>query len=276
MSNNETLAYKILRYILLVISSLIVIIPVLTVIFMSFKNANELRTSGYLQLPESFTNFYNYEYALRVGELGKSFLTTMVIMLISLTVILTLTSMVAFVLHRFDFKLKKAILLLFTMTMFIPVVTTQVVIFQMMYRLELVNTIWSVILIYSGVSIVDLYILFNLYDSIPKDLDEAAIIDGANYYQIFFRILLPLTRPALVTVAVIRGIGIYNDFYIPNLYLLSGPKTLTVALYKFYSGLAVPFEVVSAAVIIATIPVLIMFLFLQKYIYNGLGGAVKS
>ncbi len=274
--NNESKLYKFMRYALLILSSLIVIIPILTVVFMSFKTGAEVKNSGYLTLPNSFTNFYNYKYAFQVGELGKSFLTTMLIMVISLTIILTLTSMVAFVLHRFDFKLKKVIILLFTLTMFIPVVTTQVVVYQIIYRLGLMNTIWSVILIYSGVGIVDIYILFNVLDSIPKDLDEAAIIDGANYYQIFLKIIVPLTRPALATIAVIRGIGIYNDFYVPNLYMLTGPKTLTVALYRFYSGLSVPFEVVSAAVIIALIPVIIMFLALQKYIYNGLGGAVKS
>lgn len=273
---NETKLYKVLRYVLLIISSLIVIIPILTVFFMAFKTGAEQRTSGFLELPNSFTNFYNFKYAMEVGELWHSFLTTMVIMAISLTIIITLTSMVAFVLHRFDFKAKKVIILLFTMTMFIPVVTTQVVVYQYMNVLGLINTIWSVILIYSGVSIIDLYILFNLLDSIPRELDEAAIIDGASYYRVFWSIILPLTRPALVTILVIRGIGIYNDFYIPNLYMLTGPKTLTVALYKFYSGVSVPFEVVSAAVIIAIIPVIIMFLFLQKYIYNGIGGAVKS
>ncbi len=273
---NETKLYKFVRYALLVLSSLFVIVPLLTVIFMSFKTGAEQRTSGFLELPNSFLNFYNYKYAFEVGDLGASFITTLTIMAISLTTIIIMTSMAAFVLHRFDFAAKKYIILLFTLTMFIPVVTTQVVVYQIMYNLHLINTIWSVVLIYSGVSIVDLYIIFNLLDSVPRELDEAAVIDGANYYRVYWSIILPLMKPALATILVIRGIGIYNDFYIPNLYMLTGPKTLTVALYKFYSGISVPFEVVSAAVMIAIIPVLIMFLFLQKYIYNGLGGAVKS
>ncbi len=273
---NETKLYKLVRYLLLVLSSLIVIIPILTVVFMSFKTGAEQRSTGFLELPNSFFNFYNYKYAFEVGDLGSSFITTMVIMAIALTIIIAMTSMAAFVLHRFDFAAKKYILLMFTLTMFIPVVTTQVVVYQIMSRLDLLNTIWSVIIIYSGVSIVDLYIIFNLLDSVPRELDEAAVIDGASYYRVFWSIILPLMKPALATIVVIRGIGIYNDFYIPNLYMLTGPKTLTVALYKFFSGISVPFEIVSAAVMIAIIPVLIMFLFLQKYIYNGLGGAVKS
>lgn len=274
--NRESITYKIVRACVIVFSIAFVIVPIIPLIFMAFKTGREFKTTSYFTPPESFTNFYNFIYAIKVGGLAKGLIITLVILIITLIIILTLTGMAAYAINRFEFKLKKVVIGMFTMTMFIPVVTTQVVVFQIMHRIGLVNSIWSVIIIYSGISIIDLYILFNLLATIPKELDEAALVDGANLFQTYFRIIFPLLRPGLATIAVIRGIYIYNDFYVPNLYLLSGHKTLTVALYKFYSGLSTPFEVVSAAVLIATIPVIVLFLLFQKHIYNGLSGAVKA
>jgi multiple sugar transport system permease protein len=131
-------------------------------------------------------------------------------------------------------------------------------------------------LLYSGVGIVDIYIVMNILSSIPRSIDEAGLLDGAGYFRIYFSLIFPLLKPAIVTLAVIKGIGIYNDFYIPNLYLIRGAQTLTVALYRFFNGLSTPFEVVAAAVLMATIPMIVLFLFAQRYIYNGLAGAVKS
>lgn len=273
---SESNVYRIVRAVIILFSVAFVIVPMIPVIFMAFKTGRELKTTGYFTPPKSFVNFYNFAYAMRVGKLGQGLLTTFFILFVTLAIVLLFSGMAAYALGRFDFKLKKAITGMFTMTMFIPVVTTQVVVFQMMHKIGLVNSIWSVIIIYSGVSIVDLYILINLLAAIPKELEEAALVDGANMFQTYFKIILPLLKPGLATIGVIRGIGIYNDFYVPNLYLLSGRQTLTVALYKFYSGLSTPFEVVSAAVLIATVPVIVMFLLFQKQIYNGLGGAVKS
>lgn len=272
----ESTVYKIVRTCFVLFSIAFVIVPMIPVVFMAFKTGREFKMTSYFALPESFFNFYNFIYAIKVGGLGKGLIITLIILIITLIIVLILTGMAAYAISRFEFKLKKVVIGMFTLTMFIPVVTTQVVVFQLMHRLGLVNSIWSVIIIYSGVSIVDLYILFTLLNSIPKELDEAAMVDGANLFQTYFKIILPLLKPGLATIAVIRGIGIYNDFYVPNLYLLSGNKTLTVALYKFYSGLSTPFEVVSAAVLLATIPVIVIFLLLQKHIYNGLAGAVKS
>jgi multiple sugar transport system permease protein len=184
--------------------------------------------------------------------------------------------MVSYVLHRFDFAGKKLVHILFTLTMFIPVVTTQTVVFQIIYRMGLVNKMLSVILLYSGVNIIGIYIMLNQLNSIPKDLDESALIDGASYLRIYWGIILPLLKPACTTLVIINGIGYYNDFYIPNLYLRKDVQTFTVALYKFFGNTATPFEIVAAAIFLGIIPIMIAFIFLQKYIYYGLAGAIKS
>ncbi|GHU03041.1 sugar ABC transporter permease [Spirochaetia bacterium] len=272
----ESKSYQIVRYVVLTAATAFVIIPIVPLVFMAFKTGMEFASSSVFAPPRNWLNGYNFAYALRVGSLFRSLLTTIIILVISIAISVNFACMVSFVMQRFEFKAKKLVMLLFMMTMFIPVVTTQVVVFQIIYRLHLVNTIGSLILLYSGTGIVDIYITMNLLNTIPKELDEAGLLDGANYFRVYFNLILPLLKPAIITMAVLKGIGIYNDFYLPNLYLIRGVQTLTLALYRFFAGLSTPFEVVSAAVLMATIPVIILFLFAQKYIYNGLAGAVKS
>ncbi len=272
---NESLAYKIVRYVFLVLASIFVFIPLIPLFFMAFKTGAEYSSTSVLEAPNSFFNFYNFAYAIRVGKLGPAFLNTAIILTISLAFQVTGTAMVAYILSRFDFMGKKIVKTLFTLTMFIPVVATQTLIFRMMYAVKLINTMWSVIILYSGVGIVGIYIMLNQLDSISKEIDEAALIDGAGYFRTFTQIIFPLMKPACTTLVIINGIGLYNDFYIPNLYLNRDVQTFTVALYKFFGSMATPFEIVAAAIIIGMIPIMIVFIFLQKYIYNGLAGSVK-
>jgi multiple sugar transport system permease protein len=272
----ETKLYKVIRYTVLALAVGFVIIPIVPVVFMAFKTGMEYQGTSVFTPPSNWLNMYNFAYAIRVGKLIGSLFTTLLVMLVSLFFSVNFGCMVGYVFQRFEFHGKKVTMLLYMLTMFIPVVTTQVVGFRIIYALGLVNHIGSLMLLYSGVGIVDIYIVMNILSTIPRSIDEAGLLDGAGYFRIYFSLIFPLLKPAIVTLAVIKGIGIYNDFYIPNLYLIRGSQTLTVALYRFFNGLSTPFEVVSAAVLMATIPMIVLFLFAQRYIYNGLAGAVKS
>jgi raffinose/stachyose/melibiose transport system permease protein len=272
----ESKLYKTLRYLFLFAAAVFVIIPVVPVVYMAFKTGAEYSATSVMTPPKNWLNFYNFAYAIRVGKLGRALINTAIILGISLTLQITFTTMVSYVLHRFEFRGKKIIMTLFTLTMFIPVVTTQTVVFQIIYKLHLVNKMPSVIILYSGVGIVGIYIMFNLLASISKELDESALIDGANYFTIYRCIILPLLKPACTTLLILNGIGMYNDFFIPNLYLRKNVQTFTVALYQFFGNTATPFEIVSAAILLGIIPIGIVYLFLQKYIYYGLAGAIKS
>ncbi|MBQ4486653.1 MAG: carbohydrate ABC transporter permease [Oscillospiraceae bacterium] len=273
---HESKLYKVVRYVFLVLASIFVLVPLIPLIFMAFKTGAEYSSSSVLDPPVNWFNFYNFKYALKVGKLLQAFLTTGIILVISLGIQILFTCMVSYVLHRFDFAGKKVVQTAFTLTMFIPIVATQTLVFRMMHAVHLVNTMWSVIILYSGVGIVGIYIMLNLLDNVTKEIDEAAWIDGASYHYTFWKIVFPLMRPACTTLLIIQGIALYNDFYIPNLYLNSNVQTFTVALYKFYGSMSTPFEIVSAAILIGMIPILIIFISLQKYIYNGIAaGAVK-
>lgn len=271
----ESKLFKIIRTIFLIFSSLFVIIPLIPLVIMAFKTGVEYSSTSVFTLPSNWTNFYNFQYAIKVGNLGAALVNTAIILVISLALQILFTAMVSYVFHRFVFRGKKLIRAMFTMTMFIPVVTTQVIVFQIIYKLGLVNKLGSVILLYCGVGIVGIYIMLNLLDTISKELDESALIEGASYFTIFRKIIFPLLKPACTTVLILNGIGLYNDFYIPNLYLSGKRKTFTVALYQFFGSTSTPFEVVAAAILIGIVPIAIVYIFLQKYIFYGLGGAVK-
>jgi multiple sugar transport system permease protein len=114
-------------------------------------------------------------------------------------------------------------------------------------------------------------------NSIPRELDEAALIDGASFLDVYWRVILPLLKPAIATVLIIKGVAIYNDFYTPFLYMpAKGLGTISTSLFRFIGPYNAHWEVICAGVVITITPTLIIFLFLQKYIYNGLTqGAVK-
>ena len=167
---------------------------------------------------------------------------------------------------------------MFLVAVMIPGIATQVATFQIVSGLGLFNTRLAPIILYCGTDIMTIYIFLQFLENISVSLDESAIIDGANYFQIFYKIILPLLSPAIVTVLITKGVGVYNDFYTPFLYT---PKadllTLSTTLFKFKGPYGAHWEIISAGIIVIMIPTLIVFLSLQKRIYSGLvSGSVKE
>ena len=132
-------------------------------------------------------------------------------------------------------------------------------------------------MLYTSTDIISLYIFLQFMRSIPRALDEAAILDGASHLRIYWSVILPLLKPAIVTVVIIKGVYIYNDFYIPFLYMPARDLgVVSTSLFRFRGPFETQWEVIAAGVIITIIPMLLIFLFLQRYIYNGFArGAVK-
>ncbi|MFV0556132.1 MAG: carbohydrate ABC transporter permease [Lactovum sp.] len=276
MVKKKSLLTLIMQYFVMILAAIFALLPIVTVLFNSFKTKIELYETKPFTAPENFFNFYNYKYAWTTGDFVHAFLNTIFILVVALFLSINFSAMIGFVLHRFDFKGKNLIKGMFTLTVFIPVVTTQVIVFQMIYAMGLYNTIFAPLLLYIGVDIIAIYTMLQTYDSIPKSIDESGMIDGASYYTIYFKLIYPLLKPAIASLVIIKGIGIYNDFYIPNLYLQAEVNTVATALYRFTSSLSAPQEVVSAAVVIVMIPTIVLFLILQKYFYSGFtAGSVK-
>lgn len=273
--NIKKLLGAIVKYGSLLLGVAVAILPVLVVFIGSFKSKEEFLTTGVLALPEQFT-FDNYTRAFIDGQMTVGFKNTLIIFIVSIVGKLLLGTMIAYVLNRFDFKFKKPIMGLFLLATLIPAITTQVATFQIIEGMGLFNTIWSVIVLNLGTDVIAVYVFLQYLNNIPVSLDEAAIMEGASYFQIYRKIIMPLLKAPMITILIISGVGIYNDFYNPFLYMPSPElKVISTALFAFKGPYGTDWPVILAGVIIVITPILIVFLALQKYIYNGVSGSVK-
>ncbi|MFH9243048.1 carbohydrate ABC transporter permease [Streptomyces anulatus] len=266
-----------LVYLSLVMASLVVLLPLAVVFLTSLKTSKEASDGGALSLPGNWLNFDNYATAFSDGHMLTAFGNTAFILLFSITGTVIIGSMTAYAIDRFRFRAKKLVMGLFLIATLVPGVTTQVATFQVINGFGLFDTRWAPILLYMGTDIVSIYIFLQFIRGIPVSLDEAARLDGANSFTVYRKVILPLLKPAIATVVIIKGITVYNDFYIPFLYMPSQELgTISTALFRFKGPFGAHWENISAGAVLVIVPTLIAFLFLQRYIYNGFArGATK-
>lgn len=270
--------FGILKYVSLILASFIAIIPVVVCVFTAFKTNEEYQATSVLSLPASFLNFENFGIAIKQANMLRCFLNTGIVLVFVLTISVFTGSMLAYVLNRFKFPGSGIINSLFLFASLLPGIAMQVTIYQIMYNLGLINHIYGYIIVLSGTDIISIYIFLQFFENLPISLDESAIMDGCTYFGVFFKILFPLLKPAIVTSLVLKGVSVYNEYYASNLYLtLPELKTISTALYTFTGPYGNQYNYISAGVIITIIPILIFFLVFQKQVYSGMAsGAVKG
>lgn len=268
---------SIFKYLTLILGALAALIPIVVVLFASLKTGTEYANTSPLTPPENWLNFANYTKAFVDGKMLLGFTNTLIIVTVSIAGATLTGSMMAYILARFKFRGSKLLIGAFLLATLIPGVTTQVATFQIINALDLFNTRLAPIVLYLGTDIIAVYIFMQFLDSISESLDESAMLDGASYWTIYWRIILPLLKPAIATVIIVKGVNIYNDFYVPFLYMpKSDLQVISTALFKFKGPYGSQWEVICAGIMIAIIPTLIVFTALQKYIYNGFAqGSVK-
>ncbi|WP_431683520.1 carbohydrate ABC transporter permease [Kitasatospora sp. KL5] len=258
------------KYLSLLAASAIVLVPLVVVLFTSLKDSKEAQTTGPLTPPDNWFNLGNYLTAFDEGQMLQAFVNTSVILLVSTAGTVLIGSMTAYAIDRFDFRLKKLVMGLFLVATLVPGVTTQVATFQIVNDLGAFNTRWAPILLYLGTDIVSIYVFLQFIRSIPVSLDEAARLDGANSFTVYWRIILPMLKPAVATVVIIKGITVYNDFYIPFLYMpASDLGTVSTSLFRFKGPFGAHWETISAGTVLVILPTLAVFLALQRFIYSG-------
>ena len=275
--NPENVLTEIFKYLSLLLGCVVALLPLVVIFLASFKTEKEFYGTPVFAPPGSFLNLQNFSDAINGGLMLQGFLNTVFILVFSCAGTILIGSMTAYVLSRFNFKLNSLVSSLFLLAALIPSVSTQVATFQIVSFLGLFNNIWSNVILAMGTDIVSVYIFLQFLNGIPRDLDEAALMDGASFLDIYWRIILPLLTPAIATVLIIKVVAVYNDFYTPFLYMpKKGLGVISTSLFRFIGPFNAHWEVICAGVVITILPTLIIFLFLQKYIYNGLlQGSVK-
>ena len=271
----ENIILNILKYFSLCLATFIAVIPVIVCVFTAFKTNEEYASTNVMALPVSWFYFENFKIAWQKADMLKGFINTAFILLIVLCGSIMIGAMLAYILNRFKFKGNALIRNLFLFATLIPGVATQVTVYQIMNSLNLVYTIHGYIILMLGTDVIAIYVFLQFFENLPVSLDESAIIDGSTYFGVFFKILLPLLKPAMVTCMILKGVGVYNEYYMSNLYIPG--RTISTALYKFTGPFGSQYNYICAGVLITIIPALIVFIICQKQIYSGLAaGAVKG
>lgn len=274
----KLVVFDIFKYLMLIIAALVAVVPILVCIFAAFKTNDEYASSTALQLPQSFLYFDNFRIAIEKANMLKCFANTFIVLIVVLFCSVLISAMTAYVLNRFTFPGRGMIENLFLFASLLPGIAMQVTIYQIMYKLGLINHLYGYMIVLMGTDIISIYIFLQFFENLPVSLDESAIIDGCTYFGIFFKILLPLLKPAIMTSLVLKGVSVYNEYYASSLYLQNEElKTISTALYTFTGPYGNQYNYICAGVLITIAPILIFFLIFQKQVYSGMAsGAVKG
>lgn len=268
-----------LKYFSLVFFSFVAVIPLVSCVITAFKTDVEYQSTNVMTLPESWLYFDNFVQAAQKANMGRAFMNSVIILVSVLVVSVLIGTQLAYILNRFKFPGNGLIRNLFLFATLLPGIAMQIAVYKLMWNLGFINSLVGYIIMMCGTDVISIYIYIQFFENISVSLDESAIIDGASYFKIYYKILLPLLRPAIVTACILKGVATYNEYYCANLYLQDKKNlpTMATALYTFVGPLGSKYNLICAGVIISLLPALIVFITCQKQIYNGItSGSVKG
>ncbi len=266
-------------YLVLGLWSLFTVFIILWVIMSSLKSNKELFNNVWA-LPTTL-HFENYIKALFAVDMELYILNSLAVVLSSVLVILALSAPASYVLSRKKFKGSNLITLAFIAGIGIPVPLLFIPLFIILTALKINNTLFGLEVLFVALSLpFTVYMLTGFFGSLPVELEEAAIIDGASDFQVFFRVMLPLGLPGLITAAIFNFIGLWNEYQLALVFLNDPNKsTLSLGLYSLSNGMEYTGDWVGllAGVVIVMIPTILLYVFLSEKMISGITmGAVKS
>jgi raffinose/stachyose/melibiose transport system permease protein len=275
MVNIKKSAGSIIGNIVTVFISLMVLIPIVVLFLNSFKTQGESNKMS-LSLPKEWI-FSNYKTVIEQGKLISSFFNSLLYATVSVLIIVIVVAAAAFVIARNRKGINNIIYYFILSGIAIPI--NNVALMKVLQALELVNTRLGIILVYAAINIpLSLFLSYGFISTIPREIDEAAVIDGCGPIKLFVKIILPLLKPIISTLFVLNFMAIWNDFTMPLYYLNNSAKwPMTLAVYNFFGAFENSWNLVSADIMLTLLPVLIVFILGQKYIVGGVAaGSVKG
>lgn len=264
-------------FVIFVIVALINIYPLVFSIFCSFKGNLEI-FSSFTSLPKRL-RFENYITAWKVGNIGRYFLNTIILSVGTLVIAGLFGAMASYVLAKFRFRGKSKIYLLFISGMMIPIQAVLIPLSYIFGKLGIMNNYPVLILLYSAFCFpMTVLVLTGFMNGIPTELEEAMVIDGASIFQVFFKMILPLSVPGIVSVSIFNFIQVWNNLLFPLIFISDKNKgTISMGLLAFFGEYSTDYSSSMAGICLTTIPVIIAYVFFQEKIENGLmSGAIKG
>ncbi|MGM1046401.1 MAG: carbohydrate ABC transporter permease [Bacillota bacterium] len=262
---------------LLLVYSLITLYPLYWLFISAFKTNQDFFNNPY-GLPVEWMK-ENIVRAWDLGNMGRAMLNSTIVTITSVLLTIVLSLLAAYVLARFQFRFKKVVMALFLAGMLIPIHSTLVPLFLMMKEIGLLNSYGALILPYTAFELpIAIFLAMAYMISIPREVEEAAMIDGNGWWGIFGRIILPLCTPIVATISILAFLRFWNDFSFALVFINSQAlKTLPLSLSLFSDGFGTDYSLTMGAMAIAVIPTIVIYLILQEQIMKGMvAGSVKG
>ena len=264
--------------VIMTIIAAVFLVPVFVIINYSFKTKKELYMESPLSLPNSF-NFDNYIKAFNKLDMVTTFSNTLLYTAVSVLILAVLCGTTAWAIARCKHKFFKFCYIYFIIGILIPYQALFLQVYIIGHKLNLINTRYGIIFMYvaTGISF-GVFLMTSFMSTVPIELEESARIDGCSVFMTYFKIVMPLLKPAMATLIIMQAFQIWNDYLLASLYVSDKKlKTLTVAIQSLFSAQTSDYLTAIAAIVISVLPIAILFISLQKYFIKGMTvGAVKG
>ena len=267
-----------LRVLVLAVICAFWVYPFLWVVSASLKGSLEIFTAGLRLVPEEW-RWENYRRAWVDAGFARYTLNSVAVTVGTVVIVVVRCALAGYVIARYNFIGKRPIVAILLITLFVPTGYTIIPVVELSEELNLLNSRLGMILALSGGGQVAAILLYAGYFSrIPRELEDAAVVDGAGFLEIFRSVMLPLAGPVTATVSVLTFLSAWNNFFVPLVFTFSRPdlRTLSVGTLAFRGEHSTDWSGLAAAATISLIPVVLLFMFLQRYFIEGVAGAVKS
>ena len=267
---------KLLSHVTLFFFSLLIVYPIIWMVLSSFKSQSDLFTNLW-GLPRAFA-WQNYVNAWQTADLGIALINSLVVSLVTTLLVTILAALAGYAFCAFRFRLSGAILLMFVLTMQAPVPI--IPLYVLLVQLNLTDSYLGLIVPLTATGLpISIFIFWGYFQTLPKEMRDAAVVDGCSEWQAFLRVILPISGPAIASVCILEFIGAWNEYFLP-LILVRSPemRTLPLAIQVFfYTYRTTDWGQVFAALTVGAIPMIIVYLFLQRLFIQGLtSGVVKG
>ncbi len=269
---------KVLLFIFLVIWAIINMFPIYWMFTFSLKSNDEIFGENVAGLPKEWL-WSNYTKAMNSGDIPRYFLNSIIVTVATILIVIIVALMATYAITRIEWKLSSAVNKFFMLGLTIPIHASIVPTYVTLRKLDMLNTYWALIIPYAAFGLaMGIMICEGFMDDIPKDLDEAANIDGCGTWGIFFKIIVPLMKPALATIGIYTFLQCWNELMFANVFISdSNYKTLPVGIQALSGRHTTEWGPIGAALVVATFPTLFVYIFLSRRIQSSfIAGAVKG
>jgi raffinose/stachyose/melibiose transport system permease protein len=261
---------------LMIAVALLFLFPLYVLVDLSLKTPSEINQAA-LSLPSS-AQFGNYSKAWTGATLGAALLNSTIITVLSLICLIVVGSLASYYLARTQSRLSYGMYILFLLGIILPFQLALVPLYRMVKDAGLLGSYTSMVAFYTGLQMpFTIFLYTGFLRALPREYGEAALVDGASHWQSFRRITFPLLRPITGTIIILNAVFVWNDFLTPLIYLGGTPnETLPVVVYQFVGQYVSNWGYIFAAVVVASLPILIMFLLLQRFVIRGFASGLKG